>query len=314
MGRFDDFFGANHPAVLTPGWASFLTAEQRQHFVALASEELQRRGASFTLDDQRGVIDLPEAAGDLPAGAYGLVPLAQRCRPAAPEEWPRLISDHFGQAAKVETDRRKLLSSVDDFTKVESHLCVRLWEPELATSALVAREDLPGLSSVLCFDLPANLSPVTKPQAERWNRPLDALFRTAVANSTRMDALRQGRVEIVKGMFVTALDGGSCTSAHALKLRDVLGPQSPLGLLVAVPHQALVLFHKIDTRDITAFVGAMGKMAYGIHQDGPASISPDLFWLNGGTYERIPVTKSEAGLAVDLPPTFHDRVLREHRH
>ena len=97
------------------------------------------------------------------------------------------------------------------------------------------------------------------------------------------------QVEIQPGVSFTAYSGESFfTASFALMLDQLDGATSPNGTLVAIPHRHMLLFHSIHTADAIFAVQHLGVLAVNLDQQGPGSISPNLFWYRDGRFVNLP--------------------------
>jgi len=108
-----------------------------------------------------------------------------------------------------------------------------------------------------------------------------------------------------QGTTLTFLLGDNLyVSSHALWLDRHLKLDADRGALVGIPTRHLVAACPIDDLRITHVVPAMLNSNRRIFNDGPGSISPELYWWQRGTFVHIPTSERDGRLAVTPPDAF----------
>ena len=169
-------------------------------------------------------------------------------------------------------------------------LAVRIGdEGSLPVDKLLLRRDLPGTISYLVFDLPHSVESVPSELPEKWGKNVDELFALGLANVKRSASPSIENVDINEGASFTAYSGESFfTASFALLLDQLEGATGPHGTLVAIPHRHMLLFHRIDNADALFAVQHLGVLAVNLDEQGPGSISPNLFWYRDGKFVNLP--------------------------
>jgi hypothetical protein len=274
-----------------PAWAAFFTREQFETFVNALGAYFQQRHRSKIKFADPNAPRMSVTGGSFPPGHYGVMNLAQVCNQVPGDEWPQRIADHFDALALAAKDHEQFNARAAAFEQVKELIAVRLGdEASLPSDKLLFRRDLPGTISYLVFDLPHSVESVPRETPERWGKSVDELFALGLANvksSARPDV---EQVEIQPGVSFTAYSGESFfTASFALLLDDLPGATGEHGTLVAVPHRHMLLFHRIDDADgAIRAVQHLGVLAVNLDEQGPGSISPNLYWYRAGTFTNLP--------------------------
>ncbi len=272
-----------------PAWAPFFTREQFEKFVNLLGEYFKRAKSKIKFEDTH-TPRITVSGGTFPQGRYGVINLMQVCNQVPAEEWPQRIADHFDALAAAAKDHEKFNVREADFEQVKDLLAVRVGDEEsLPIDKLLFRRDLPGTISYLVFDLPNSVESVPPELPEKWAKGVDELFALGLANVKRSADPSIEQVEIQPGVSFMAYSGDSFfTASFALMLDQLEGATSPHGLLVAIPHRHVLLFHAIQTSDAIFAVQHLGVLAINLDREGPGSISPKLFWYRDGKFVNLP--------------------------
>ena len=127
----------------------------------------------------------------------------------------------------------------------------------------------------------------------------------------------EGRPEVQtfdldKGARFFALVGDSFfTSSHALALGEVLVPPSEHGALVTIPHRHAVLFHPIVDMKAILAINSMIPVTFGMYQEGPGSVSPNLYWWRDGALTHLPTKVTSQSITFSPPDAFVNEVLNK---
>ena len=272
-----------------PQWAPFFTREQFEKFLNALGDYFKRHKSKITFADP-ATPRLTVSGGKFPPGHYGVINLAQICNQVEEAEWPQRIADHFDALAAAAKDHEKFNVREAEFDWVKDMLAVRIGdEGSLPIDKLLFRRDLPGTISYLVFDLPHSVESVPPELPDKWGKSVDELFTLGLANVKQSANPSIEQVEIKDGVSFTACTGDSFFIASLALLLDQLdGATGPHGTLVAIPHRHMLLFHRIDNADAVLAVQHLGVLAVNLDEQGPGSISPNLFWYRAGKFLDLP--------------------------
>lgn len=305
LGRF---FGSRDDV---PDWAKFFSLDDYHAFMAAVDGELRRRELPFEFGD--GTIHVSPPGGE--AADYGLLNLAQTCHAAGKPEWTSTIREHFDNAFRSARDSEELDARAGTLDGVRSCLKVRLYHTDYRDqtggSGLVHREPAEGLIETLVYDLPGSVRTVPPDHVAKWGIGEDELFRIGLENvkAERPQPVLQA-FDVGKGAAIRALVGDSFfTASHALFLEEHLEAPSGFGALVAVPHRHAVLFHAIADMRVVAAVNSMIPITFGMYQEGPGSLSPNLYWWKDGELLLLPTKVTAQSISFSPPPAFVAEVL-----
>jgi hypothetical protein len=294
MTTWGRFFGSRDDV---PGWARFFEPGAFRAFLAVLDAELRRRSLDYDIAD--GVLRLAGTG----QGEYGLVNLAQVCNLAPRNEWTALVASHFDTLLAGESESASLDGLAADFEKARPLLKVRLYSDAYPAGAAVHRAPAPGVVAVLVYDLPNSVASVPVNHARRWGRADDDLFTLAVANVRAGGLLDVQPTDITDGVVVHALLGRSFfTATHALFLGDYV--DAPHGALVGIPHRHAILFHPIADRRALRAAQSLIPATFGMYQEGPGSVSPQVYWWREGRFTCLPSRVTARKVEFAPPPEF----------
>lgn len=272
-----------------PEWAPFFTREQFERFVNELGAYFQRAKSKMKFEETK-LPRITVSGGRFPPGRYGVINVAQTCNQTDSADWPQRIADHFDALAAAAGDHEAFNVRAEEFERVKDLLAVRIGdEQSLPIDKLLFRRDLPGTISYLVFDLPHSIESVPLEIPEKWGKSVDDLFALALANVKNTVKPHVEHVEIQPGVSFTAYSGESFfTASLALVLDQLESAVGRFGGLVAIPHRHVLLVHPIENADMIHAVQRLGILAVNLDEQGPGSISPNLFWYRDGRFVDLP--------------------------
>lgn len=307
MSLLGRFFGSRDDV---PEWACFFDPPSYKTFLSGVEDEMKRRGTRFELGDGTVRLHVP---GEEPS-EYGLLNLAQVCHASPRREWPETITEHFDRALKCGAESQSLDARAERLDAVRDSIKVRLYHEEylsqIGPEKLVYRKPAPGLVETLVYDLPGSVRTVPPDHPLRWDEPLDRLFAIGLENIKAEGRPEIQSFDIDKGTKFFAIVGDSFfTSSHALLLDNYLDPRPEHGALVAIPHRHAVLYHPIVDLRILQAINSMIPVTFGMYQEGPGSVSPNLYWWRDGALSHLPTKVTSQSVTFSPPDAFIEEVL-----
>ncbi|MFH2007884.1 MAG: hypothetical protein ABI333_14975 [bacterium] len=291
-----------------PEWARFFSQTQYRAFGSAVELALVERDLAATL--QGGVV-----VALLPDGRpvqLGLQNLAQQCARADAQHWQSLIGAHvdavLGAVAEAEA------VDLSDFSQVRPLLRVRLFPTDALEPSdpptVVARPVAEGLAAVLAYDLPSTVASVSPEALAPWGRTEDELFDLALDNVRKEQPPDKEHAEVERGVVLRSLAGDSFfVASHLLLIDRQLPGELPYGALVSVPTRHLVLYHAIRDARVLVAINALIPQTHRLYQQGPGSLSPNLYWYHKGDYLLLPTRMSDGTVKFTPPQAFVEAVM-----
>lgn len=282
----------------TPGWAYPLSSEQYALFVVTIGDALDALHAH----DQRqaigeGVLRLTNSEGEV--NSFGLQNLAQVLAKEPPADWPRLISEHFAEMLTVDSPPL----STDEALK---SLRVRIWHPDYVQQLpqAIHKAIAPGLVLALVVDLPKKVMSASPDNLTLWGLTEELAWSVGEENSKRepFEIVPQTGPDGVE-MFFLVGDNLYVTS-HAIWLSERIAIEPDNGALIGIPTRHLLVVLPIHKFRAIKAVGGMHAANRRIFDEGPGSISPDLFWWRRGKFTPFPIDASTQPMKVRPPDDF----------
>jgi hypothetical protein len=244
--------------------------------------------------------------------------IAQMCRQAPRLDWPNILHRHFGQLLRHRSEVDGLMKRLEgDFEEARPLLKVRLYPTDTPLDPAVTPHPAEGLSAALVYDLPETVMKVSKDHLAAGGKPAEDLFKIALENCRDEPGIEEQTIEIPGGVKFQILAGDSFFTATQMLLLEqrLPKPLPELGALVAVPTRNTVLYHAITDETVRTALQAMGFYANGVFNQGPGSITPDLYWWreaawwHEGEFTRIAIEVSGNDVRVGVTDEFVTKVL-----
>jgi hypothetical protein len=224
----------------------------------------------------------------------GMRNLRQLARQVPRDDWPALVADHVGTIITAIEEPLDL----NDFALVRGLLRSRVYPAEARTGRLISRPFAPGLIEAIVADTPTTVRTVVTDDAITWPVTTDELFAVA-RDGVRADGPLE--CDVIDDTGIRVLEGSTFYAAtHLVWLESYLDP-GPYGALAVAPTRSTIAACAI--RKDTALVTAERLRAFAVdtHEDGPGSLTPDLFWWRRGTLTLL--ERANTGRA-ELPADF----------
>jgi len=292
-----------------PNWAAYFNSSDRyERFESAVRNFFKSQGVKVLITD--GVILIPpEVSKNHPWGKeMGLTNLGQICAQADESKWPQLISDHFARLGRGHEEIKELEALDSDFDQIAPHLSVRLYEPgdvKKVLDAAVWREDIPGLATMLCLDMPDSIHTVTLERAKKWGPSGADLFDIAIANLERLIDAEPQKTEIDENISIWMMGGDSLYNASLLLLPERLeGVTGKHGGFISAPTRHLTLAIPFDDASALNAVAALIHFTVNFERDGPGSLSRRVWWHRGTERIELPYEITDKGIEVHPTPDF----------
>ncbi|WP_242911101.1 hypothetical protein [Actinomadura terrae] len=247
------------------------------------------------------------APGDamLLQGAYQLPvrmrDLRQLARLVPRDDWPALVAD---QVTTIVTAMEEPLD-LSDFDLAQHLLRTRIYPAEDDNGQLASRPFAPGLIEAVVVDTPTSVRTLSAHEMHGWPVSGDALFMLGRDN-VRGDGPLQHDEQDLGGTRVSVLHGWTFyTATHLAWLEEYL-PIGPSGALVIAPNRGLIVAHPLRNaepspraryRAAAAAARELQAQAHRAYEEGPGSISQNLYWWRAGALRPLE-TRYEGGALV----------------
>ena len=224
------------------------------------------------------------------------------------EHWQEVIRDHFESFARDAELSAQIERDLGDFEKIKaapggaplpgSGRC----RPQ---AELIERTDLEGTTTVMVLDLPNTIRSLRPSEAEPWGKSPEELFAVGLRNVLEGEAPQYETIEAGEGLVLQTASGPSHFVAdRVLDLESMPGAVGRHGSLVAIPHRHALIAYPIDGIDAVQAINILLPMALGMEQEGPGSITPNVYWYTVGRFVNLPYRIEGKSIQFMPPPDF----------
>jgi hypothetical protein len=250
-----------------------------------------------------GLLRLKDREGN--ESSYGLQNLAQTLAMAPTGDWSHLVAEHF--EAMLTVDRPP-----ESATEALSALRVRMWHTDFVKQSpeAVHRVLAPGLVLALVVDLPKKVMSASAAELAGWGLSEEEAWKAGEENSKResFEIVPQTGPGGIEMLFF--MGDNLYVTSHALCLDEHIRLEADNGALLGIPTRHLLVVVPIHAvRDLQA-VSGMHAANRKIFDEGPGSISPELFWWRRGSFTLFPIDASVQPMQATPPDAFVEMLER----
>lgn len=294
-----------------PEWAAFFAPEEYAAFLAGVDSYFKGMNVTYALEDGTIEVD-PE---EFRFSKLGLSNIAQVCKQHAIKDYAELINGHFTTMLRALEFDKDFDENITHFEKVKQYIAVRLYNEEYMayiggldedSEMTVHRYVADDVYAMLAFDLPDAIRNIQPSNVLDWGMDEDELFRIGIANIQENYPMEISQ-EDMGGFNIWFVNNDHFFTANILfELEDRPELVGRKGSLIAIPHRHSAIIYPIEDLGVVEAIQKMIPAAYGMHEEGPGSLTPNLFWYHDGIFIRLPYEVREEKLHFIPPKKFLD--------
>lgn len=260
-----------------PEWVStFKDTETAKLFVAVAADVIEQRwGPEARFDAEVGLVTI---AGE---PAVSLANPARFLAASDISQWRPHLYNYLSLVDSI--NPAELVDQLRDWEYIQDRLRVRLYrplQPELAWG-LVSRPVSPSTLFAIAADLSVGATALTPQHLDRWDVPVEEVWRRAIANTASSTQVVPTMLE-KNGFRAVDLHGDLFTSGLALDLSLFLPPLGQLGALLSAPCSDTLLVMPIaSVNDAAQQSRLLVEVTLSWFNSEPHPLSPSVFWYRG---------------------------------
>jgi hypothetical protein len=303
MSLFKKSRGADGP----PEWANFFTKVEYEKFIEIISGYFAQHDVEFEIEDSVALLKNPHRGYD----NFGLINLGQTCRMSPPEEWESNVADFFRSMERTFEFEQELESKLTDYEFVRPFIGLRIYNAGFMDSVgqenFIFRPLTKQVVTMLVFDLPDSIKNISPDTIEPWGKTIDELFTLGYENSKESYPFNVEKETFGESDFW--LNHGDHFFAPNIVLslneenKHLVGTH---GALVGLPHRHIALIYPIENISVLGAINTLIPVIYGMYEEGPGSISNELYWYKDGQLHNLPYEFTEEELNFAPPDDFFD--------
>lgn len=290
-----------------PEWANFFNKEEYDTFIGLITDYFAQYDVEFEIEDGVALLRTPHRGYD----NFGLINLGQTCKQSPPDEWESNIADFFRSMERTHEFEQEFESKLTDFEFVRPFIALRIYNAAFMDSIghdnFIFRPLTEQIVSMLVFDLPDSIKNISPDTVEPWGKTMDELFALAYENCRENYPFNVEKETFGESDFWLNHGDHFFAPNIVLSLNDenkhLLGTH---GALVGLPHRHIVLIYPIENIGVMQAINTLIPVIYGMYEEGPGSISNELYWYKDGQLHNLPYELTEEELNFSPPEDFFD--------
>ena len=221
------------------------------------------------------------------------------------EDWPALVSEHFGKLEKVE----ELVEQLNDFEKIKKHLTIRIYPKDIVSQfgenykeQLISRIDFKGTISLLCVDLPNKFATLNRENTKKWNTSPEELFEIAKENiATKYEKLPVESRTIENVTISHCFERDYAVSYiidFTNNCKELIGI---FGTVISIPSKGAVLLHPINGNTVMESISIMAPATENIYRNDEGPITLDFYWYYKGKFHLFEAKDNGKSRTIKIP-------------
>lgn len=293
--------GENGP----PQWANFFTKEEYDQFIGLIYDYFAQHDVEFEIEDGVALLKEPHRGYD----NFGLINLGQTCKLSSPEEWESNVADFFRSMERTHEFEQEFDSKLSDFEFIRPFIALRIYNAGfmdgIGQENFIFRHVTEQVVAMLVFDLPDSIKNISPETAEPWGKTHDELFTLGYENCRENYPFTVEKETFGESDFWLNHADHFFAPNIVLSLqdenKDLLGTH---GALVGLPHRHVTFIYPIENLQVMDAIHTLIPVIYRMYEEGPGSISNELYWYKDGQLHNLPYELTEEELNFAPPEDF----------
>lgn len=293
-----------------PEWASFFDNKEYSAFINELDNYFKSLNIGYELSDGQVEVETNEFGFNV----LGLINVAQVCKQEEKKYYKEIITEHFSAMIRANKFDKEFEKIADDFEKVKQYIGVRIYDNEYV--AHIGKENTIGkdfagdIYSMIVFDFPDRVSNIKPDQTKAWNKTTDELFEIGTSNIKAKYPLTITK-ESFGAFSIWFVQGEHFFTPNIVfdieNRKELIGSK---GSLVGLPHRHSAIIYPIENLEVVKAINGLISTIYGMNQEGPGSLSNNLFWYKDKAFTQLPYKIEEEKLQF-FPPDNFAEVLNE---
>lgn len=298
------FFKKKTDKTNVPEWASFFDEKEYSLFINEIDNYLKNLNIQYEIGD--GQIHVNET--EFGFGNLGLMNVAQVCKQEDKKYYKEIITEHFNSLIRAYKFDKEFEKIADNFEEVKKYIGVRLYDNEyvahIGKELTIGKEFAGNINSMIVFDFPDSVLSIKPEQTTAWNKTIDELFEIGVSNIRSKYPLTITK-EAFGEFSIWFVQGEHFFTPNIVfdieNRQELIGSK---GSLVGLPHRHSAIIYPIENLEVVKAINGLIPTIYGMNQEGPGSLSNNLFWYKDKTFTQLPYKIDEEKLQFFPPDNF----------
>jgi hypothetical protein len=279
-----------------PEWASFFDNTEYSSFIEEIDNYFKSLNIQYEIGD--GLINVNE--NEFSFGNLGLVNVAQVCKQEDKKYYKEIVSEHFNSMIKANNFSKEFAKIADNFEEVKKYLGVRLYDNEyvahIGKGNTIGKDFAGDIYAMIVYDFPDSVLSIKPEQTTAWNKTIDELFEIGVANIKEKCSLTITK-EAFGEFSIWFVQGEHFFTPNIVfdieNRKELIGSK---GSLIGLPHRHSAIIYPIENLEVVKAINGIIPIIFGMNQEGPGSLSNNLFWYKDKIFTQLPYKIEEGKL------------------
>jgi hypothetical protein len=297
-------FKKNKSKTEVPKWASFFNEDEFEEFVKSIDDYFYSNNITYNFGDGM----LTAGPNDFEFGTLGLMNVAQICKQDEIENYKEIVKKHFDSLMRTNQFDKEFKKIIHDFNQIKEYIGVRLYPIDYVShigKELTIGKDFAGnIYAMLIFDLPDSVVSIKPEEAEKWGKTWEELFDLGLQNikTKYPNNISQEKFNEFNLWFIQSNHFFTPNIVFDFEMQQKLMGSN--GSLIGIPHRHAVIIYSIENIQVVNAINDLITAIIGMNEEGPGSISSNIFWYKDGHYEDLPYEMSDNKIQFYPPEKF----------
>lgn len=276
------------------------------YFISEVNEVFENDNTEITISE--GVVSIISSDIYPEDVQMGLWNLAGSLINLAKNKWKNLIQYHFNTLKEMMEKQEKITESLEDFDSVKELLFPRIYHeeyiPEEAKADMLYYDFNPWFDVYIILDTPTAVRPISLDEFKKWNISREDLLEFAIDNLFRNTKFLFNNVELseTEDIFFASAPNEVLSTSYILNIEDRF--KGKYGTFVGIPNRNGVIIYPVNNNNAYNFLDQIIRVMVAMYNDGPGSISYNLFWLYENEIYTIELIDENNFYKYKLPKNF----------
>jgi len=287
-----------------PEWASFFTNSEYQTFDKEVNRYFEKLKIEFSIND--GIVNLVE--NEFGFDNLGLTNVAQVCKQEKTKYYREIISEHFDSLIRTHKFELEFDKIADNFEKVKKYIGVRLYDNEyvsyIGKELTIGRDFAGDIYAMIVLDFPDSVLSIKPEQIKPWNKSVDELYEIGKKNIREKYPINLSKEKFGEFSIMFGNADHFFTPNIVFDLETKSELVGTYGSIIGLPHRHSALIYPIENLEVVKAINGMIPAVYGMNQEGPGSLSNNIFWYFDNKFTQLPYKLENDKLQFIPPDNF----------
>lgn len=288
----------------TPDWASFFSNSEYQAFDKEINRYFEKLKIDFTINN--GIVNVNE--NEFGFENLGLINIAQVCKQENPKSYKEIITEHFDAMIRTHKFEQEFNKIADNFEEVKKYIGVRLYNNEyvsyIGKEFTIGKDFAGDIYAMIVFDFPDSVLSIKPEQIQTWNKSIDELFEIGKNNIREKYPINISKEQFGEFSIIFGNADHFFTPNIVFDIENRPELIGTYGSIIGLPHRYSILLYPIEDLEVLDAINGLVPAVYGMNEEGPGSLSNNIFWYFNNTFTQLPYELENNKLELIPPEKF----------